>query len=307
MRNNNLSAARRNKNDEFYTLLPDIENELKWYKDHFKDKVVYCNCDDPSRSNFVSFFKAKFETYGLKKLIATHYIQGALTTQKLELTKDETTLTTIDGDGSYSSDPCLLALEEADIVITNPPFSLFREFVSLLVQKQKQFLIIGNMNAVSYKEIFSLIKNNKLWLGVSPRNMAFRLPDNSKVQVNACWFTNLEHYKRNAQILLYKKYSQELYSNYDNYQAIEVSKVKEIPFDYQGLMGVPITFLEKYCPDQFEIIGSFNAGAHGEELGATKSEIIQNGQSKLWNGPILNKTPLYKRIIIKHKEVNNED
>lgn len=305
MTHNNLSAARKNKNDEFYTLLPDIENELKWYKEHFKDKVVYCNCDNVNESNFVKFFEAKFEDYGLKKLIATGYKEGALATEMYEKTSEHNKITMIHGNGSYSSPACLKLLEEADIVVTNPPFSLFREYVAKLYELEKQFLIIGNNNAITYKEIYPLIKENKLWLGINNnKTLEFKLHEsynrwnrldqkgNKYGKVPAIsWFTNLKHYKRNANILLYKNYSKEEYPTYDNYNVIDVSKVRDIPMDYQGAMGVPITFLDKYSPSQFEILGLAN---NVRSIGFDCKTII-NGR------------PVYNRIIIKHKKVNDEN
>lgn len=297
MKNKNLREARRKKNDEFYTLLPDIENELKWYKDHFKDKVVYCNCDDPESSNFVKFFQAKFEDYGLKKLIVSHYKENLVIVDTLIMdAPDNIYKSSVWGDGSYDSEDALKLLEEADIVVTNPPFSLFREYIATLMRYKKDFLIIGSMNALTYKEIFPFIKQNKLWLGVSPRSMTFLLPDGNTKQVNACWFTNLEHHKRNTPILLYKQYSPEEYVHYDNYNAIEVSKVKDIPVSYEGVMGVPITFLEKYCPFQFEIIGT-QRWFYDTSLGITNGKTLINGKET------------YDRIFIKHVNgvVSNED
>ena len=300
MKNKNLRNARRNKNDEFYTLLPDIENELKWYKDHFKNKVVYCNCDDVDESNFVRFFEAKFEDYGLKKLIATGYQEGTLTTQMYEKTSEHTKITTIHGNGSYSSPACLELLQETDIVVTNPPFSLFREYITTLIEAKKEFLIIGNNNAITYKEVFPLIRNNKVWLGVSPRSMTFSLPDNSKVQVNACWFTNLNHHKRNSPIVLYKQYSPQEYPHYDNYNAINVSKVKEIPMNYDGAMGVPITFLDKYCPSQFTIEDA-NEYVTSDSVPVKVHGLIKDNHSAI------NGKPVYARIVIKHRELTNEN
>lgn len=304
MKNKNLREARRNKNDEFYTLLPDIENELKWYKDHFKDKVVYCNCDNVDESNFVKFFEAKFEDYGLKKLIATGYEEGSLATEMYEKTSEHTKITMIHGNGSYSSPACLKLLEEADIVVTNPPFSLFRDYVTKLYELEKRFLIIGNNNAITYKEIYPLIKENKLWLGINNnKTLEFKLHEsyirwnrldekgNKYGKVPAIsWFTNLEHYKRNTPILLYKKYSEQEYPTYDNCDAINVSKVKDIPMDYQGVMGVPITFLDKYSPNQFEI------------LGLDDHTVQWRGK-----GPELNGKILYRRLIIKHRVQQHED
>ena len=203
--NSNLSRARKQKNDEFYTSLADVNDELVNYEPHLKDKVIYCNCDDPTWSQFYNFFKLEFQRLSLKKLITTHYVQNG-TSYKREYDGAEEVDTPLQGDGDFRSDECKAILDQVDIVITNPPFSLFREFVNLLIEKKKQFLIIGNMNAVTYKDIFALIKQDKLWLGLSPRSMSFLLPDGSFSQVNACWFTNLSHLKRNSPLVLTEKY-----------------------------------------------------------------------------------------------------
>ncbi len=281
--NKNLHSASKAKKDEFYTQLEDISNELKHYKDQFKGKVVFCNCDDPRESNFVKYFSQNFEHLGLKKLIATHYNGATLFTNeppyKLEYTGDENNNRMPDpsefskqmiGDGDFRSPECLELLKEADIVVTNPPFSLFREYVAQLVEYDKKFIIIGNTNALTYKEIFKLVKDDKLRTGYTNFNvgMFFVVPNdweqyhhidekgNKIARVStSCWFTNLEVEKHKQDIILYKKYILEEYPKYDNYNGIEVSKVAEIPIDYDGAMGVPITFLDKYNPKQFEIIG----------------------------------------------------
>lgn len=274
-KNKNLRQAKRAKNDEFYTQLVDIERELKHYKHHFKNKVVYCNCDDPTVSNFFKYFSDNFEHLGLKKVITTCYKskQIDMFSQHQDMTGaivliyegdknsntyvdiEEIGVKELEGDGDFRSEECKQLLREADIVVTNPPFSLFREYISQLVEYRKQFLVLGNTNALTYKEIFPLIKDNKLWLGVSPRGMDFIKSDGSKTNVNACWFTNLEHDKRNQELFLYQRYSPEKYPKYDNYDAINLDKTVDIPKDYDRYMGVPITFLDKYNPDQFEIIG----------------------------------------------------
>ena len=278
MANASLSNAKKAKNDEFYTQLSDIENELKHYKNHFAGKVVYCNCDDARESNFFRFFQKKFNDYGLKKLITTSYNEnghGSVlvyegdTNSNGKLDDNEVKVSELKGNGDFRSEECIELLKESDIVVTNPPFSLFREFIATLVQYDKKFLVIGNNNAITYKEIFPLIKENKLWLGFSDnKTMEFVMPDSyekynyidkkgrkiGKVPAIS-WFTNLEHSKRNDEIILYKKYTSEEFPKYDNYDAIEVSRVCEIPKDYNGVMGVPITFLGKYNPSQFEIVG----------------------------------------------------
>ena len=285
-KNNNLHTAKATKNDEFYTQLEDIENELKYYKDYFKGKVVYCNCDgflNEEKSNFFVYFSLNYEFLGLKGLICTKYNPNGKG-RKYEYYGDlngnnypdeeEIFTSDLEGDGDFRSEECIEILKKCDIVCTNPPFSLFRQYVAQLFEYKKDFLIIGNVNAISYKEVFPLIKENKMWLGVSSFNkgMYFGVPDdytyadtykfdrerNGKkvMRVSSiCWFTNLDHKKRHEELLLYKKYNEEEYPKYDNYDAIEVGKTKDIPMDYNGIMGVPITFLDKYCPEQFEIVG----------------------------------------------------
>lgn len=285
-KNNNLHTAKATKNDEFYTQLEDIENELKYYKDYFKGKVVYCNCDgflNKEKSNFFMYFSLNYEFLGLKGLICTKYNPNGKG-KKYEYYGDlngnnypdeeEVFTSELEGDGDFRSEECIELLKKCDIVCTNPPFSLFRQYVAQLFEYNKDFLIIGNVNAISYKEVFPLIKENKMWLGVSSFNkgMYFGVPDdytyadtykfdrerNGKkvMRVSSiCWFTNLDHKKRHEELVLYKKYNEEEYPKYDNYDAIEVSRFTDIPMDYYGVMGVPITFLDKYCPEQFEIVG----------------------------------------------------
>lgn len=299
--NNNLSAARINKNDEFYTFFSDIEAELINYKDHFKNKIVYCNCDDPTWSQFYTYLKHAFNHFELSKLITTHYVANG-TSYKREYDGTNEVDTPLTGNGDFRSEECKAILDEADIVITNPPFSLFREFIALLVEKQKHFLIIGNNNAITYKECFKLIEENKMWLGVSPRNMLFTTATNEQIQVNACWFTNLTHLKRNQPLDLYKTYSPTEYFKYDNYNAIEVSKVKDIPKDYYQPMGVPITFLDKFCPTQFDIIGATESEGKGFSKGLW---LASSGVAQ----PLLNGERVYKRLFIKHKNpvINQEN
>lgn len=298
MKNENLHKAKVAKNDEFYTRLQDIENELRHYRNHFKGKVVYCNCDDARESNFFKYFSLSFEFLGLKKLITTGYKENgkgvALVYEgdkngNRNVDDEEINVTELNGNGDFRSEECIEFLKEADIVVTNPPFSLFREYVAQLMQYGKKFLIIGNMNAITYKEIFPYIKNNELWMGYKSlgSDMFFNVPQNyveelkaTKTQgggwreldgiimgrvATACWFTNLEHKKRNEELILYKHYSPTEYPKYDNYDAIEVSKVAEIPMDYEGVMGVPISFLDKYCPNQFRIV-KFRKGDDGKDL-----------------------------------------
>ena len=286
--NNNLHKAKTGKNDEFYTQLSDIEKELKHYKNHFKDKVVLCNCDDPRVSNFFHFFSYNFEKLELKKLIATCYKSqdSNLFSQKnseraiyLEYTGDkngnhvpdvsEIGIKHLQGDGDFRSRECIELLKQADIVVTNPPFSLFREYVAQLIEYDKKFVIVGHQNAITYKEIFKLIKENKLWLGfgftggaghfINTQYEDYATAGDHKegmIRVSGVhWFTNLDINKRHEDLILYKKYSAAEYPTYDNYDAINVDVTKQIPFDFSGAMGVPITFLDKYNPEQFEIIG----------------------------------------------------
>ena len=263
--NTNLAAAKRAKNDEFYTRYEDIEAEVMKYRKQFKGKVVYLPCDDPAekKSEFWSFFVNNFDAFGLKKLIATHYDESGRA-YKIWIDADATGDGYIDdadaiqedlsGNGDFRSPECVDILKECDIVCTNPPFSLFREFVSLIMTHQKQFLIIGNQNAFTYKETFSLIKTNQIWTGY---NMVkkFYQPDGSiKEFGNVCWFTNMQTSKRVEELVCTKTYSEVDYAEYDNYEAIEVSRVANIPKNYKGIMGVPITFIDKYNPDQFEIL-----------------------------------------------------
>ena len=282
MANTNLRNAKKAKNDEFYTQLTDIEKEIRHYKTFFKDKVVYCNCDDARESNFFKYFTLNFEHLGLKKLITTGYKEngkGVVLIYEGDkngnhiVDNEEITVTELQGNGDFRSPECIEFLKEADVVVTNPPFSLFREYVAQLMEYNKKFLIIGNTQAITYKEIFPYIKNNELWLGCSSFNtgMYFKVPDSYEyadtykfdrerngekvMRVSSiCWYTNIDNKKRNTELDLYRKYDADTYPKYDNYDAIEVSKVTDIPIDYQGVMGVPITFLDKYCPSQFEIV-----------------------------------------------------
>jgi hypothetical protein len=275
-KNNNLHAAKNAKNDEFYTQLSDIEKELNNYKDFFNGKVVYCNCDDPRESNFFKFFSMNFERLGLKKLITTGYKKdGHGVAFVYEGDKngnrkvDETEIQTIQlqGNGGYETDECITFLKESDVVVTNPPFSLFRDYVKQLMDYNKKFLIIGNKNAITYKEIFPYIKNNQLWLGLnSPCDFSTPSGEITKTIAGLCrWFTNIENQKRTTPLDLYRKYNPTDYPKYDNYDAINVDKVTDIPEDYDGVMGVPITFLDKYCPTQFEIV-KFRKGDDDKDL-----------------------------------------
>lgn len=327
----NLTSAKTSKNDEFYTQLSDIERELKHYKNHFKDKVVFCNCDDPRISNFFHFFSYNFEKFGLKKLIATCYKnqeRDLFSENKsehaiyLEYTgdkngsnvpdPDEIGIKKLKGDGDFRSKESIELLKQSDIVVTNPPFSLFREYVAQLIEYDKKFLIIGNINAISYKEIFKLIKENKAWLGVNmgrgisgfivPKHYELygseaRVDENGNriVATNNClWLTNLDNAKRHEELILYKNYTPEEFPTYDSYNAINVDKTKDIPIDYPGAMGVPITFLDKYNPDQFEIIDGI--GRYSMLTGPT-SETQGTYLTKI------NGDPKYARIVIRNKKL----
>ena len=272
--NTNLHQAKRLKNDEFYTQYSDIEKECVHYRPHFKDKVVFCNCNDALHSNFAKYFSLNFEFLGLKKLICTAYkvdgVHGKVCIYEGDKNGnrvpdlDEWECHMLEGDGGFASEECIEFLKEADIVVTNPPFSLFREYVALLMEYNKKFLIIGNMNAITYKEIFPLIKDNRLWLGTCYVKEFVSKAGEIKKFGNILWYTNLAHKKRNTPLDLYKHYNAEEYPKYDNYDAIEVGKVSDIPMDYDGVIGVPITFLGQYCPTQFEIIGEANHGKDSE-------------------------------------------
>jgi len=279
-----LHKAKNEKNDEFYTILSDIERELKHYEKHFKDKIVFLNCNDTEESNFWRYFALNFKRLGLKKLIATHFGNG-IPSYKLEKNNRGIIKTPLKQDGDFRSPECIEILKEADIVVTNPPFSLFREYVAQLIEYNKKFLIIGNINSITYKEIFKLIKENKIWLGINlGRGISgFIVPKhyelygtetkidedgNRIISPNNClWLTNLDNLKRREDINLTKTYvgNENLYLKYDNYDGINVNKTKDIPLDYNGAMGVPLTFLHKFNPSQFEII-KFRKGNDGKDL-----------------------------------------
>ena len=311
-----LQEAARARQDEFYTSRSDIENEMRYYWEHFRGKTVLCNCDDPYESEFFKYFALFFNTIGLKKLIATCYAGSPIAQRQLSLFDDTTPtpsrkpycaviecmkdyngdgrtdlldaeyilqhgvgggLRVLDGDGDFRSPECVKLLQEADIVATNPPHSLLREYIAILMKYNKKFIVLANMNAITYKEIFPLFMRNQMWLGLGNGDKHFRVPDyyepretryweeeddSGHVQKfrslgNICWFTNLEHHRHNETMILVKSYHKDpsKFPRYDNYDAIEVSKTVEIPYDYDGIMGVPITFLDKYNPKQFEILG----------------------------------------------------
>lgn len=294
-KNKNLNKANKEKNDEFYTRLDDINREVSYYENHFKGKTVFCNCDDPEWSNFYKFFELKFDVLGIKRLITTHYTGNESNSYKLEIYRNQNNEIIkrkigLIGNGDFRNEESIDSLKEADIVITNPPFSLFREYIAQLMEYEKKFLIIGNHNAVTYKDIFEYVKDNKIWIGVSPRSMSFILPDKTLSSVNASWFTNLSHKKRNDEMILVEKYkgNETKYPKYDNYDAIEVSKTNDIPMDYDGAMGVPITFLDKYNPEQFEILGLDDHRVKYPRMAGCNS---------------INGKEIYRRIIIKNKKI----
>ncbi len=275
--------ARKNKKDEFYTSLSDIENELRHYRSHFKGKTVFCNCDDPRESMFTFYFAQNFSRLGLKKLISTHFKNNGVA-YKLELTKDinqdgrinidDLIPTKLKQNGDFRSDECVELLKEADIVVTNPPFSLFKEYIKQLTDYNKKFLIVGHQNAITYSSVHPHIKNNKVWLGIgfaggagyfkSPYNDTTGKSKDGLIRVpGLVWFTNLEHRKRNEELILIQKFNKDLHKKYDNYNAIECKFVKNIPNDYYDLIGVPITFLNKWNPNQFELIEFSPKGTDG--------------------------------------------
>ncbi len=353
--NSNLQRANKAKQDEFYTQLIDIENELRHYKAHFKDKVVLCNCDDPYESNFFKYFAMNFNHLGLKKLIATCYDGSPIlstelplfgTCEKLNRIPYKITITEVkdynqDGaidladvqwllknrrntmeflvnGGDFRTYECMEILSQADIVVTNPPFSLFREYVQLLMNYKKKFLIIGNVNSITYKEIFPLIKSNQIWLGASIHSgdREFRVPDSYPLEAAGCridengtkfirvkgvrWYTNLDYPQRHEELVLYKRYTPEEYPKYDNYDAINVAKTAEIPYDYTGIMGVPITFIDKFNPDQFEILGATESEGKGFSCGLwdAASGVAQ---------PMINGKRLFKRLFIRRKGVEQNE
>ena len=351
--NSDLNSAKSAKKDEFYTQLTDIEKELRHYRQHFQGKTVLCNCDDPFESNFFKYFVLNFNRLGLKKVIATCYTGSPIANQQLSLfdilsdkeenkekpykavvttvydkTGDgsidmldvaelfksgENTLTELEGDGDFRSPECLKLMDEADIVVTNPPFSLFREYVATLVDHNKKFIIIGNLNAVKYKEIFPLFIKNKIWLGASIHSgdRAFYVPDDYPLSAAGCgvdkesgrkfirvkgvrWFTNLDIKQRHEEMILVNRYNSDFYPKFDNYDAINVGKTADIPCDYAGIMGVPISFLDKYSPDQFEILGCSESEGKGFSNGLWHSE---SGVKQ----PLIAGERQYTRIFIRNK------
>lgn len=320
MANNlNLHKAMTGKNDEFYTMIDTIEKELVYYKKHLKNKIVLCNCDNPNSSAFYKYLHLNFSELGLKKLVSTYYNENGFAF-KTEYTGgndndiEKGVKTLLKGNGDFRSEECLNILDKCDIVITNPPFSLFRDFVDVLMKYKKKFLILGNMNASCYKQIFPFIKNNLLWYGVSihsggvnfyiPKDYSITTKNWGKdargkiyVEVGGIrWFTNLEHdFRLKSNLVLHEHYTPEKYPKYDNYNAINVNKVTEIPVDYDGVMGVPITFMDKYNPNQFEILGVAAAWDKSSEI-----QSIRLPYKGSLNASI-NGKQLYKRILIRKK------
>jgi len=344
--NSYLHAARRNKQDEFYTQLSDIEEELRQYRKHFKNKVVLCNCDDPFESDFFKYFVMNFRRLGIKKLIVSCYsgspvagqqisffdLEGltddeaeAKTPYKIEITEipdangdgavdlsdveyllrhDANVLTPLTGDGDFRSKECLKLLDEADIVVTNPPFSLITEYLSLLINRGKSFLVLGNVNQALYDGLFQFVMAGEMWLGVNSGHFWFRVPEYYEPKSTdykqdsdgqkwrrmggICWFTNLDHKKRHESMILVAKYSPDKYPRYDNYDAIEVSRTVDIPEDWAGVMGVPVTFLDKFNPEQFSVVGC--SYAYGRPDGWPTDTIM--------SGYIRGK-PIYKRLLIR--------
>ncbi len=373
-KNKNLAAARKAKNDEFYTQLSDINDELKHYREHFRGKTILCNCDDPFESNFFRYFALNFNFLGLKKLIATSYVSSPVAGQKLqyregkdgqmeicfdeenpsykkpykaimrtfydingdtgENMKDieelfktgENEISELKGDGDFRSEECIELLKEADIVCTNPPFSLFREYVAQLMTYEKKFIIIGNQNAITYKEIFPLLKDNEMWFGESIHSgdRKFFIPDDYPLNAAGCgidndgrkyirvkgvrWFTNIDNPKRHQKMILVKSYEEGvakgMYPKYDNYDAIEVSKTRDIPYNWYGVMGVPITFMDKYNPEQFEIIwqasGNAYRNAPKDVLEKLKFDPTVRYGGGLGAG-VVNGKAVYSRIFIRNK------
>lgn len=356
--NSNLHKANKDKKDEFYTQLVDIEKELKHYKEQFRGKVVYCNCDDPFESNFFKYFASNFNALGLKRLIATSYKPSPIANTQLGLFGDNKSLedkkgrpknnankfiinevTDLDGDGAFDlrdiaeqlkvnknnewspmegdgdfrSSESVELLKQADIVVTNPPFSLFRDYIAQLVEYNKKFLIIGNMNGVTYKEVFPLVKENKMWFGASIHSgdREFQVPEDYPLEASGTriddkgnryirvkgvrWFTNIDYDERHEELVLYKKYSPEIYPKYDYYNAINVNKTAEIPLSYDEAMGVPITFLDKYNPAQFEIISSNDVRVNNT-VPFKNHGLIKDKDSAI------NGKPTYVRIVIKSKK-----
>lgn len=357
-KNSSLNRAAVAKEDEFYTQLPDIENELKHYRKHFKGKTVLCNCDDPFESNFFRYFALNFNRLGLKKLIATCYSGSPITGTQLSLFGDgdeerrtpykavvssvrdangdgatnmldieelfrvgENSIERLKGNGDFRSEECLKLLDEADVVCSNPPFSLFREYVATLIEHGKKFVIIGNQNAITYKEIFPLLQSNQMWLGYNNGDMSFRVPDYYEPRKtrfwidedgnkwrslgNIAWFSNLDIKKRHENLILVKKYKPEDYPTYINFDGIECQRVSDIPCDYAGNIGITPGFMASYNPDQFEIVGSDISLRKPMELFAKKGEYNPGGNVFYYEDPNPNAPfkykAAYKRVVIRNR------
>ena len=282
----NLRQAKKNKNDEFYTQMESIDDEIPNYISHFENKKLYFNCDG-IQSNFFIHFANNFHKYKLKQICCTYYDKSNNSYATLMEQDGSVSKYELKGNGDFRSDECVELMKQSDIVVTNPPFSLFREFISLLIDNDKKFLVIGNQNAITYKGIFKLIKENKLWLGKNSVKDFLQPSGNIKKFGNVYWYTNLSHNKRNEKLELYKKYTIDYYPKYDNYDAINVDKVCEIPENYSGTMGVPITFLNVYNKEQFEIVGAMTT---------TKVDDFNFGY------PFIKGSKIYARILIRNKE-----
>ena len=366
-----LRKAQKNKNDEFYTSLEDIEKEMKYYREQFYGKTVFCNCDDPFESNFFKYSALNFNTLKLKKLICTCYAGSPIVYEQLSLLdvkplkiseetpnkpykieineipdsnddgatdltdveylikNKENTLSLLKGDGDFRSEECIELLKESDIVVTNPPFRLFREYVEQLEKYNKKYLIIGNVNAIAYRDFFHLIKDNKVWMGASIHSgdREFRVPNsyplnasssridekgNKYIRVKGVrWWTNLDYKERHEKLILYKHYNPNEYLKFDNYDAINVDKVSDIPCDYKGMMGVPITFLDKYNPEQFKIIASSQTGCHPDEMVLKKYSdyygYTQDRKSNGRTGATMGNNPILVKDDKKHVYYENKD
>ncbi len=320
-KNASLNQAGINKEDEFYTKLTDIEKELRHYKEHFKDKVIFLNCDDPDYSNFWRYFQLNFYHLGIKKLISTHY-DAQEPSYKMEIIrtddgKEEGTpdfiRTPLKQNGDFRSPECIEILKEADIIITNPPFSLFRQYIETLMEYNKKFIILSSQNAITYKEVFTLLRDNKVWLGINAGDMEFVVPSYYEPRAtryreengikyrsfgNMCWMTNLDIKRRHEKLILYKHYTPENYPTFDNYDAIFIDKVDNIPIDYDGVMGVPITFMSKHNPQQFEIVGLIAGNIKG--LAGIPSKIGKDG-------PYINGKLKYGRILVRRIKGGQEN
>lgn len=300
-RNANLYKAMAKKNDEFYTSLTDVEAELAHYVEHFRGKAVYCNCDDPGMSAFWKYFYQNFDKLGLEKLTATYYVRTGQAC-KTEYDGRDVAVTSLVGNGDFRSRECLDLLDECDVVVTNPPFSLFREYVRTLMEHDKKFLIIGSMNAIPYKEFFPLLMCNRVWAGYNNGAKMFYAPDGFERKLgNTWWYTNLGIGKLHERLALCKKYVPRDYPEYDNYDVINVGRVADIPCDYDGVMGVPITFMDKYCPEQFEIVGIACGNSWANYPDTLKSLNFDPNVNKGDGIGVLNGKGVYARILIRKK------